>query len=354
MKILHISRTMGQGGAEKVVYQLCRDDKADKQMVASCGGEYVNELKKLGIFHISIPDIANKRPILILHCLYILWKTVYKEKVEIIHSHHRMAAFYGRIIQILTGVKHIYTAHNVFYDKKGLMRFALTDCQIVAVGDGVKDNLTDVYGINSNRIHVIYNSVIPMKTGEFNEQLVKVRRKFKTVIGSIGRITEQKGMDIFLKAMKSVISCKPDVAGIIVGDGKDLTKIKALANELKIEDNILFLGYQKNIIDIIGQIDFVVLASRWEGLPLVPIETFSQGKTIIASDISGNNEVIKDGSNGILFESENVRVLANKILLLAENPSMRQQLEKNAITTYKEKYSYDNFISKYKQIYRDM
>lgn len=85
---------MGQGGAEKVVYQLCKDNKKATQFVASCGGKYVEELNKVGVKHIMIPDIDRKNPVLILKTIVILLRTIKKYKIDIVHSHHRMAAFY--------------------------------------------------------------------------------------------------------------------------------------------------------------------------------------------------------------------------------------------------------------------
>ena len=66
MNILHISRTMGQGGAEKVVFQICKDSNKYKMFVASTGGFYENDLKKYGIKHYRIPDIARKNPLVLL------------------------------------------------------------------------------------------------------------------------------------------------------------------------------------------------------------------------------------------------------------------------------------------------
>ena len=91
MKILHISRTMGQGGAEKVVYQLCKDCNIES-FVASSGGAYVAQLKKIGIKHCKINDIANKNPFVFIYNLKILDKFVRQKGITIIHSHHHGAA----------------------------------------------------------------------------------------------------------------------------------------------------------------------------------------------------------------------------------------------------------------------
>ena len=198
MKVLHISRTMGQGGAEKIVYQLCIDNSACEQYVVSCGGQYVNELEQSGVKHYMIPDMDKKNPFLMLECLFKIWHIVIKENIDVIHSHHRMAAFYSRIISIFTKTRCVYTAHNVFYNKKRLLNFSLKKSRIVAVGDGVKKNLMEVYSIPDERIDVIYNSIKTEKTGEKNSELLQLNEQGKYLIGTIGRISEQKGMDVFI------------------------------------------------------------------------------------------------------------------------------------------------------------
>lgn len=351
MKILHISRTMGQGGAEKVVMQLCCDNKEHEQFVASCGGVHVPELEKNGVRHFTIPDIDKKDPVLMAKTLLLLVKIIRKEHIDVIHTHHRMAAFYGKLISAVTGVKHIYTAHNVFHDKVKLMNFALDGAAVVAVGNGVRNNLVDDYGIDPERVNVINNTINPMLTGQKNIELETLKSNGKILVGSIGRISEQKGMDVFIKAINSAREENGNIVGIIIGDGEDRKEMESLVGKLKLEQGIIFLGYQSAVLDLINQLDFVVLSSRWEGLPLTPIEVFSQGKTIIASDISGNNEVVSDGYNGLLCRVDNVSDFAEKILLLSHDEKLRAELEKNAAYTYKNDYDYRSFIKKYNEIY---
>lgn len=352
MKILHVSRTMGQGGAEKIVYQLCRDNKEHEQYVISCGGQYVEELKKIGIKHFIMPDIDKKNPFLMFVSLYKIWKVVKMEKIDVIHTHHRMAAFYARIISMLSKVKCVYTAHNVFYDKKRLMRFALNNCEIVAVGNGVKNNLIDVYGISEKKINVVYNSIKIEKTGFVNTILSKKNSQGKILIGCIGRLTRQKGIDIFIKALARVLDDFPNVVGVIVGDGEERSCLENLVLNLGISDNIIFLGYKKNVLNIICQLKFIVQSSRYEGLPLLPIETFSQGKTIIVSNISGNNEVVTDRVTGLFFEKDNIEELSDRMKELLTNMELCERLEKNAQEEYLKKYDYRVFLEGYNLVYK--
>ena len=351
MNILHISRTMGQGGAEKVVYQICKDSE-NKMVIASTGGTYENELQKINVKHYTIPDINNKNPLLMIKTFFILNKTIKKEKIDIVHSHHRMAAFYARVLNIFNKkFKRVYTAHNVFNDKKKLLRFSLTNSTIVAVGDGVKNNLVNYYGIDSNKIKIIYNSVdVPKKINIPNDDFI-INKKNNIYIGTIGRLSEQKGIDVFLKAMSRVIHNNKNIYGIIIGDGELKEELIKLTKKSEIEDNVIFLGYRKDVIEIIHCMDFIVLSSRWEGFPLTPIETFSQAKTIIVSDIDGNNEIVQDKKNGLLFEKDNIDDLQDKIYYLINNKDELKKLEEGSFKSYNNNYSYEKFIRNYINLY---
>lgn len=353
MNILHLSRTMGQGGAEKVVFQLCQDNCNEKQVVASCGGIYVEALAKIGIHHYIIPDMEEKNPIYIYKSIKILHSIIKKEKINIIHTHHRMGALYARILQFFfPQLRHVYTAHNVFYGKKKLMNFALQKSSIVACGKTVKNNLIDEYGVSPSRVSIIYNSVNrPLKTFNPISILNKEIEKGSYLIGSIGRITKQKGFDVFVKAISLVAKKNPHIMGVIVGDGEERTKIESLVEKLAITENIIFLGYQSDVYSVIKQMQFIVLASRWEGFPLISIETFAMGKTIIVSDIPNNLEIVTSGEDGLAFKKDDYEELALQIenLITAD----KKKFEINALRKYNEKFSYLSFIDNYQKIYSE-
>lgn len=208
------------------------------------------------------------------------------------------------------------------------------------------------YKISESRIHVIYNAVDTSHISNYrNERIEKLINEENYVIGTIGRLSEQKGMDIFIQAMKIVSEKIPKLKAVVIGDGELKDELQRMVSELELQKTIYFLGYQSHILEIIGQLQFIVLASRWEGLPLTPIETFSQGKTIIATDIPGNNEVIKDGENGILIAEGDYEELADQIINLANDSVKKIKLEDSASRTYITSYCYHDFIDKYKKIY---
>lgn len=354
MNILHISRTMGQGGAEKVVVDLCENTRKqfDHVVVLSTGGVHVKQLEKSGVHHEIIPDLESKNIKDIILTIKILNKTIKKYNIDIIHSHHRMGAFYGQIIRSINkNIRLIYTAHNVFTNKRKLTKFSLMKTEVIAVGQGVKSNLIDFYKVDANNIEVINNSIKYIENNTLTPP--QEFENNKIVISCIGRLSDQKGIEYLIRAMSIVIEKyeNRNILLLIIGDGEKKEELINLTKDLNLENYIKFLGYKSNVNDYMKFSEFVVSPSLWEGFPLTPIECFSQGTTVIATDIIGNNEIVEDGYNGLLFEIKNIDKLATIIHDLSGNKKLIFELSENAKQTYFSKFSFEDYINKYLNIY---
>jgi len=335
--ILHISRTMGIGGAERIVYQLATDlkDEFDQVHVASTGGLWEEKLAENGIQHHRILDVDSKQPATVLKILASLSKIIKENEITIVHTHHRMAAFYIRLLQMRhPKLIHVYTAHNVFKDK--LPKFALGKARTVAVSQAVQENiLNDVRSKNSV---VIYNGV-KMKQSEHTVNEITKCDGIK--IGCIARLSEQKGLPYLIQAMSLVTN--PSVSLFLVGDGELKNDLINQTKELGLEERIHFLGYRSDVVECINSFDFCVLPSVFEGF----------GKTMIATDIPGVNEVV-NSENGLLVPAEDPQALAQAIKQLAGDPEKRASLAAQAKRDYDNKFSYPIFLDNYRNFYQSM
>lgn len=354
--ILFFTRTMKSGGTENVVLQLCEilSPYVNKIVVCSCGGVNVDKLNKMKIRHYTIPDISERKPVNVIQICLSIRKIVRDEKITVIHSHHRMAAFYTNLAARKKIIK-IVNAHNTFYDKKRMTQIAYKGTNIIAVGEKVKDNLTEYYRIPKNQVTVIHNAVkafdgksIPVK--EFAE----LRKNGNLLIGNIGRLTEQKGMEYFIAAASKVYQKYQNTRFYIIGDGEDADRLKRIAHERLPKGVLEFLGYRPDIQNVISQLDFIVLSSLWEGLPLIPIEAYSVGKTIVATAVDGTVEIVRDGVDGFLAEPGNADAIADKIIYLIEHPEKRAEMEKTALGWYKREFSFEKLSGSYIKYYRSI
>lgn len=349
--ILFITRSMDKGGTEKVVLQLCKAFKNyfDKIIVCSNGGDHEKDLEAMGIKHYQIQDIERKEPIFFLRTLNTIRKIVEKEQIDIIHSHHRMAAVYGRLIAITKKKKFIHTMHNIFMDKKLLTKATFHKAKTIAVGNHVKDNMASFFNIKD--ITVIHNCVESLKSYTKLNEFQKYRDDGYFLVGNIGRLSAQKGMDTFIRSIPEVLKHNEKFFFFLIGSGEESIHLELLAKNLGISEKLIFLGSRDDVQNIIKHLDIVILSSLWEGFPLIPIETFSVGKSIIATNINGTKEIVIDGYNGILIEPNNHMQLATSILKINDDSSLKNRLEIGAQNTFETKFSYSLFVSQYQKVY---
>ena len=354
--VLFIVRTMGLGGTENVVLQLCEilSGKVNKIVVCSSGGVHEKKLQEMGIKHYLIPDIASKKPMDMLKSCRSIKNVIDKERITIVHSHHRMAAFCAELVAPKSAVK-VANAHNTFTDKKKMTQLAYRNTEVVAVGEMVKKNLTEYFEIPKEQVCVIHNAVKPFD-GKIVpiEMLYKEHSKGSVLIGNIGRLSEQKGMTYFIEAAEITTRMHPEARFIIVGDGEEREKLQAQVKTKGLQNKILFLGYRNDIQNVMSQLDFVVLSSLWEGLPLTPIEAYSVGKTVIGTAVDGTPEIIRDGVDGYLVEPRNPMQLAEKMNELIENSEMRKELELQAKERYQTEFSSDKLMQRYIEFYKSI
>lgn len=380
--ILFFTRTMEVGGTEQIVLQLCRifQDKVNKIVVCSCGGSYAARLEEMHIRHYTLPDIIKRTPGMIYKTYIALKKIIEEEEITVVHTHHRMAAFYARILQRRYHYIHIVTVHNIFENRRLLTRMAYKGAYIIACGNAVKDNLKQFFGIPENGIHVICNSVEEYKMtdesdgktvdygtdkalkssiadmtdaeiyelkGDIYEKVRKWKEKGYFLVGNIARLEKQKGIEYFIRSFPIARKRCNKLKYIIIGDGSEREALESLAVQMggtASENDILFLGRRDDVGSLMICMDLIVLSSLWEGCPLVPIEAFAAGKTIVASNIEGVNEIVADQRNGILVPPADAAALAEGITRLLTDQDERKRLEENAYHTYCEECSYAAFV----------
>jgi len=355
-----ITTSLDVGGVEKMILLLAKElkNRSYKIIVASSGGALVNELRRLGIRHYCLPLDQNKKSIFsFIRSLVAIWKIIISEKIDIIHTHHRWATFVSCIPARILRVPLVTTDHSLLAGKK---YFTVWGDRVIAVSNTSKGHLIDYFKVDSNKITVVHNCITFDESNpeKANETLVQAKamgigRNFPIIL-NIGRMVKDKGQEYFILAAKEVLATKPDTQFIIIGDGLEREKLEKLVKDFPMRKKFFFLGEQKDISGFLSIMDFLVVPSLREGFGLVALEAFYFGKPVIASNIGGLSEIVKDQYNGLLVQSASVEDLRQAILLLLGDFSLRLRMGENAKKYLTDNFKVKNTVDGVEKVYLDL
>jgi glycosyltransferase involved in cell wall biosynthesis len=179
------------------------------------------------------------------------------------------------------------------------------------------------------------------------------RLEGKMVVGTVARLSREKGIGILLEAFAKVHKAVPHAHLLIVGDGSQLAYLQGLARHLGIGDSITWTGQLswEEAMGCLGRMDVVVVPSRYEGFGLTAIEAMACGKPVVASRVDGLAEVIRDGVNGCLVKAEDASALAAALTILLNNDELRKIMGVAARRHVEEYYTYPRFRERCRVLY---
>ncbi len=201
---------------------------------------------------------------------------------------------------------------------------------VTTICEGLKNEICN-RGIPQSKVRVIPNAVDIESfsvTPEKNPLLVeKLGLENQKVLGFIGSFYAYEGLDLLIKAMPALLSLDPDYRLLLVGGGPQEDNLRQLASDLKVEKAVRFTGRvpHQDVQQYYSLVDVLVYPRKSMRLtdlvtPLKPLEAMAQKKLMVASNVGGHKELIKNGETGVLFEAGNVASLTSAITELVNKP----------------------------------
>lgn len=175
----------------------------------------------------------------------------------------------------------------------------------------------------------------------------------KPVVGSVARLSREKGIDILLKAFAEIQRVIPKAHLLIVGGGNQRADLQALADQLGTNESITWTGQLswEEAMRCLGRMDVVVVPSRYEGFGLTAVEAMACGRPVVASRVDGLMEVIRDGVNGCLVTAEDASAFAAALTNLLNNEERRKTMGLSARRHVEEYYTYPRFRERCRVLY---
>lgn len=251
-------------------------------------------------------------------------------KPHVVHSHLYPANFLASLAAHEVHVPAIVqTKHGFDMDPEEGKLARKTALYTIAVARVIAKYVENA-GIAPECIEVIYNCAGPAHFDVSLKEVGNLRTELylntMPLVGTVARLASVKGVDIFLKAVQIVKKTIPPLTAIVVGDGPQSAELHELAQELGINKSVRFFGLRKDTPALNRLLDVVVLASRKEACSLALLEAMAAGRTVIATSVGGTPEVVTHGVNGWLVPPEDPSALAQAIITLLGNPTLRTSL----------------------------
>lgn len=355
MKVLRVINSLDFGGAERSIVTnvpIHIENGIDMDVLLLNGKQTFFkdelEMKNVKVFTLEFNNIYN--PLLVLKLIK------YLKKYDIIHAHLFPSFYWLALAKIISFSKTtiVFTEHSTSNRRRYSWIFKILDKiiyhqykVIICISQAAKESL--VQQINhSSKIIVIENGIDFDKLKASSKLLpdeLSDALSGKKVIVQIAGFRKSKDQDTVIKTISKL---DEDFCLILVGDGERKNESYNLASSLNVLDRVFFVGFQENIAPYIAVADVIVMSSHWEGFGRSAVEGMSFGKPVIATNVKGLAEVVKDA--GLLFEVGDMDKLSELILKLLNNKSFYEEIS-NKCYLKSQKYEVGLMIKNYENIY---
>jgi glycosyltransferase involved in cell wall biosynthesis len=366
LNILHIVGDSKFGGASQLIIKLSNAAKlkGHKVTVLTTDKEFHKHLLDNSIGIIKL-DVAKRDSSIVVDFFDIikLAKFLRNTNFDIVQTHTSKGGFVGRLGAYLAGKRNIiHTVHGfAFHDfsakstkiiYSNVEKFLSYFCSKVVTVSKFHGEVAKNIGINKSKIHVIQNGY-DISVEELKDEEITKLIKNNFVVACPGRLSEQKGQTVLLRAIKRLnVENKigNNVKFLFIGSGPDLEELKLFAKSNSLGDIVHFLGFRTDVLSILNSSDVTIIPSLWEGLSIGLIEAMALKNNIICSDIQPNIEAL--GYSDLYFKANDPESLALKIeTFLSLDESSKNKSTQRSFERYQEFFREKKMLDSYVSLY---
>lgn len=372
VKVAVIVTRLDLGGAQEVALETVAGlDPAqfDVRLLAGSGGQLDTEtVRRLGTRFVQVPFLVHPiRPHKDLAALLWIWSYLLRERIQVVHTHSSKAGLLGRLAAFFARADRVvHTVHGWSFNdfqptpvyqafvllERGL---ALLTHQLIVVAASLRDKglLLRIgsphrYSLVRAAVDVGAWSGTPRSRAGLKRLLPRLRPR---VVGVIANLKPQKAPLDFVRIAAEVCRWRKDVDFVYVGDGPLKQEAARLASSLGLSGHVHILGWQREPRLLAAGFDVFLLPSLYEGLPCVFPQALSLGIPVVASQVDGAAEAVKEGINGYLCQARDIAAMADRVGSLLDSPALRRRLSIGAKAGVGAEFGYADMLEKTARIY---
>lgn len=360
MKILHLISSGGMYGAEAVILNLC---SAINRAGAHTSAIAVFANTSQPNFQLRDAALAAGIETHTIDCRgqldssvpARLQQLIRETQTDVVHTHGYKADIYAWWGLRRAGVL-VATCHNWIDNDAALRVYGWLDrivlrrfSRVVAVSEAVKSRLLNA-GLAEDRVSLIRNGILLEPFQAAAAERSSMARPFCTV-GFVGRLSPEKGPDIFVRAAALVLERFPSTKFILAGEGPEREALQTLIAELGVAEQVRLLGRQDDMPSLYAKLDIMVLSSRTEGLPMALLEAMASGLSVVATNVGAIPTVIENGHSGLLAPANDPSAIAGCISGLLADRARRHSMGESAKDLVTSQFSAEHMAEQYIRVY---
>ena len=361
MKVLHIISSGGLYGAEAVILNLSQafQQQGDRSEIAIFDNQpHPNDELQAAALERSITTYSVPcHGQLDLSVPARIRDLVRSVKADVVHAHGYKADLYAWAALRTRTIPLVSTCHT-WYDNSTLLRaYGALDryilqrfAAVIAVSDEVRQRLLSS-GVAPERVTLIPNGI---ETRPFSSISPKPAPAAPLLVGLVGRLSQEKGVDLFVRAAAHLLKDHPETRFQIIGDGPDRPALEHLITNLGLATRVTLLGRRENMPEVYASLDILVSASRQEGFPITLLEAMASALPILATSVGEVPSLIHPGETGLLVPPNDVDALVSGLRTLIADASLRCQLGANARRLVQSEFSASRMTALYRRVYTDV
>jgi len=364
-KILHVTSYLTVGGLETVIIELCcRLDRTLFDVEILCLNGYDPQFMRR-VVDAGIPvHLIKKRCRFDFGFFFRVARFIKDKRVDVIHAHSG-CYFYAALFTLLAGVKtFIYTAHGLpvllrLQDRIEDNLATLLVDTIVPVSEEIQETLLRWTPLSRRKLRLIINGIDmerfrPQPELRYSSEMaVKYGLNPEFFwIGSVGRLEPEKNYSMLLQSIARMAHQPGRTIKLaLVGDGSQMQALKELAATLGVEQQIVFLGKQLCVHEILPLFDVFVLSSLTEGTSISLLEAQACGVPAVVTDVGGNGFIVRHGANGFLCPVNDVEAMVSALCRLRDEPDTLQAMAIAARQRVESGLDMNAMIGQYQELY---